>query len=99
MLYINKETDGDQLNITLEGRLDTAAASDLEGELRESLDGATSFSIDLKELEYISSAGLHVLFSARKFLDKPRSIVIRSVSKEVREVFEVTGFSDMLTIE
>ncbi len=100
MLSINKETNGNNLTITLAGRLDTTTAPELEGVIKESLDGVTAFSMDCRELEYISSAGLRVLLSAQKIMNKKQgSMVIRNVSEEVMEIFEVTGFSDILTIE
>ena len=99
MLNINKETDGNNLTIALSGRLDTTTAPELEGELKASLDGVTALIMDCKELEYISSAGLRVLLSAQKTMNKQGSMVVRNASDAVKEIFEVTGFSDILTIE
>ena len=99
MLNINKETDGNNLTIALSGRLDTTTAPELEGELKASLDGVTALIMDCKELEYISSAGLRVLLSTQKTMNKQGSMVVKNASDAVKEIFEVTGFSDILTIE
>lgn len=99
MLNINKGTDGNNLTIALSGRLDTTTAPELEKELKGSLDGVTALIMDLKEMEYISSAGLRVLLSAQKTMNKQGRMVIKNASDEVKEIFDVTGFSDILTIE
>lgn len=99
MLNINKETDGSELKIILEGRLDTMTAPQLEEELKGSVDGVTSLIFDIKDLQYISSAGLRVLLSAQKIMNKQGSMVIRGANDDIKEIFEVTGFSDILTIE
>ena len=99
MLNINKESNGTDLTVVLEGRLDTTTAPDLEKELKSSLDGVTALAMDFGKLEYISSAGLRVLLSAQKTMNKQGGMVVRNVSEEVKEIFEVTGFSDILTIE
>ena len=98
-MTINKQQDGSKLNIALEGRLDTTTAPQLESELRASLDGVTELAFDLKELLYISSAGLRVLLSAQKTMNKQGNMVVRNASEELMEIFEVTGFTDILTIE
>ena len=99
MLNINKETNGNELKISLEGRLDTMSAPQLEGELKGNVDGITSLIFDINNLEYISSAGLRVLLSAQKVMNKQGSMVIKNVNEEIQEIFEVTGFVDILTIE
>lgn len=99
MLNTNKETDGTSLIVTLEGRLDTTTAPELEGLLKESLEDKTELRLDIKDLEYISSAGLRVLLSAQKVMSKQGSMVVQNASAAVKEIFEVTGFSDILTIE
>lgn len=99
MLNITKNANGSQLTIALEGRLDTTTAPQLEEELKASIEGVTDLSFDLKTLEYISSAGLRVLLSAQKIMNKQGNMVVKNVSEEVNEIFEVTGFSDILTIE
>ena len=99
MLNIEKKTDGSSLNIALEGRLDTMTSPQLEETLKDSLDGVTSLIMDFEKLEYISSAGLRVLLSAQKIMNKQGHMVIRNVNDDIMEIFEVTGFSDILTIE
>ena len=98
-MEIIKEGSGAALTIRLRGRLDTATAPQLEGELKTSLAGVQKLVLDLEELEYISSAGLRVLLSTQKTMKKQGSMVVRHVSPIVMEVFEMTGFSDFLTIE
>ena len=83
----------------LEGRLDTVTAPELEKELKESLDGITDLTLDFENLEYISSAGLRVLLSAHKIMSARGSMKIVNVNEIIQEVFEVTGFTDILTIE
>ena len=98
-MTINKQQDGSKLLIALEGRLDTTTAPQLESELRTSLDGVTELAFDLKNLLYISSAGLRVLLSAQKTMNKQGSMLVRNAGEELMEIFEVTGFVDILTIE
>ncbi len=99
MLNIEKKANGKELSFVLEGRLDTTTAPQLESEVKESLEGVESLIMDMTSLEYISSAGLRVLLSAQKVMNKQGSMVVRNASDEVKEIFEVTGFSDILTIE
>ena len=99
MLNISKKTEGNDLTVVLEGRLDTTTAPMLESELRSSLDGVENLILDMTSLQYISSAGLRVLLSAQKIMNRQGSMVVKNVSDDVREIFEVTGFSDILTIE
>ena len=98
-MVINKKQDGSALVIALEGRLDTTTAPELEQELKSSLDGITDLTLDMTNLDYISSAGLRVLLSAHKIMLKQGKMKVTNASEIVREVFEVTGFSDILTIE
>ena len=98
-MEIMKESHDTDLTLKLRGRLDTSTAPELEGELKTCLEGVQSLTLDLKELEYISSAGLRVLLSAQKVMKKQGTMVIRHVNPTIMEVFEVTGFSDFLTIE
>ncbi len=97
-MTINKTADGNDLVIALSGRLDTTTAPQLDEEVK-ALDGVTKLEFDFKELEYISSAGLRVLLSAQKIMNKQGSMVIKNVSDEIKEIFDVTGFIDILTIE
>jgi len=99
MLNINKIANGDALTVALEGRLDTTTAPQLEGELKSALNGVKSLVLDLEKLDYISSAGLRVLLSAQKVMNKQGEMKLIHVSDVVNEIFEVTGFSDILTIE
>ena len=94
IIKTKKETS---LSIALQGRLDTTTAPQLEAELL--LAGITELVLDFSELEYISSAGLRVLLSAQKVMSKQGAMILRGVNEEIMEVFEITGFSDILTIE
>ena len=98
-MKINKKQDGSKLVIALEGRLDTTTAPDLEKELKTSLDGVTDLTLDLTNLDYISSAGLRVLLSTHKTMMKQGQMKVTNASDIVKEVFDVTGFSDILTID
>ena len=98
-MTIEKNLDGTTLTVALSGRLDTTTAPQLEGELRSSVDGVTDLIFDLKDLAYVSSAGLRVLLSAQKVMNKQGSMSIRNASEEIMEIFEVTGFVDILNIE
>ena len=99
MLQIKKEMENNDLLVSLQGRLDTGTAPDLENALKYEMDNVKSLTIDMKELEYISSAGLRVLLSLQKTMNKQGSMVIKNVSEEIMEIFEITGFTDILTIE
>lgn len=96
-MNIVKELEGTTLTVKLEGRLDTLTAPELEEDMQESLEGVTNLVVDLEALEYVSSAGLRVLLRLMKQMKQ--QMVIRNVSELVNEVFEVTGFSDIFTIE
>ena len=99
MLKIIKEQNDKNLVVALDGRLDTTTSPNLEEELKVTLPSVEDLVFDLTKLEYISSAGLRVLLSAQKTMNKQGSMVVKNVSEEVKEIFEVTGFSDILTIE
>ena len=99
MLNIQKNKNGTDFAIALEGRLDTTTAPQLEKELKDDIDGVSELSFDFSKLEYISSAGLRVLLSAQKIMNKQGHMVIRNVNEDIMEIFEVTGFSDILDIE
>ena len=98
-MTIEKTVSGTELTVALEGRLDTTTAPQLEASLKESISGVESLVLDFEKLEYISSAGLRVLLFAQKTMNKQGKMVIRHVNETISEVFEITGFSDMLTIE
>ncbi len=99
MLNINKTIENGHALFALSGRLDTTTAPELDQELKISLDGVTTLTLDVKDLAYISSAGLRVLLSAQKLMNKQGKMKIRNVNETVYEIFEVTGFSDILDIE
>ena len=96
-IFTNKNES--ELVIRVEGRLDTTTAPKLEGELKQSIADITSLIFDFEKLEYISSAGLRVLLLAQKVMNKQGNMVVTNVKDSVMEVFEVTGFQDLLTIE
>lgn len=98
-MTINRTREGDALTVALEGRLDTTTAPQLEAELKQSLDGVTALALDMEKLDYLSSAGLRVLLAAQKQMNKQGSMVIRHVNETIMEVFEITGFIDILTVE
>ena len=98
-MKIIKNQNGTALEIALEGRLDTTTAPELENELKNHLDEANELTLDFAKLDYISSAGLRVLLSAQKTMGKKGGMKVMNVNEIVREVFDVTGFSDILNIE
>ncbi len=98
-MNIIKKQDGTTLTVALEGRLDTVTSPHLEGELRTAVNGVTELIFDLTGLEYISSAGLRVLLSAQKVMNRQGKMTIRNIKPEIMEIFEVTGFVDILNIE
>ncbi|MBO4450684.1 MAG: STAS domain-containing protein [Clostridiales bacterium] len=99
MLNITKNVNGSDLKVILEGRLDTTTAPLLEAELNKVIADVKNLTFDLEKLDYISSAGLRVLLSSQKIMNKQGSMVIINTSSEVKEIFDVTGFSDILTIK
>ena len=98
-MTINKNAQGSQLELTLVGRLDTTTAPQLEAELKHSIGSVTELVLDFSGLEYLSSAGLRVLLAAQKVMNRQGSMVVRHVNETIMEVFEITGFADILTIE
>ena len=99
MLNIKKSIENGEAVFALEGRLDTITAPELERELRGSLEDVKLLTLDFGGLDYISSAGLRVLLSAQKLMTKQGAMKLRRVNDTIMEIFEVTGFSDILTIE
>lgn len=91
--------ESESLTMKLGGRLDTTTAPELEKAFEENMDVSKDLILDMKELEYISSAGLRVLLAAKKKMNQSGKMKLTGVSDEVMEVFEITGFSDILTIE
>ena len=98
-MTITKNLNGTALEIALAGRLDTMTAPELEAELNKDLGGADSLTLDFGKLDYISSAGLRVLLTAHKAMAAKGGMKICNVNEVVQEVFEVTGFADIVTIE
>ena len=98
-MTIDKHHDGDSLCLKVSGRVDTLTAPELDKAVREELGEASSLVMDFADLDYISSAGLRVLLSAQKVMNKQGTMTIRNVKPAVMDVFEVTGFSNILTIE
>lgn len=98
-MTITGKQNGSALEIALEGRLDTTTSPELEKELKTALNGVTELTLDFEKLDYISSAGLRVLLGAQKQMNKQGSMKIVHVGEIIMEVFEVTGFTDILTIE
>ena len=98
-MTIAKTQNGSALTLALEGRLDTVTSPELEKELKASMDGAESLVLDFSKLDYISSAGLRVLLSAHKAMSGKGGMKVINVNEVVQEVFDVTGFADILTIE
>lgn len=98
-MEIIKNADGTSLKLSLDGRLDTMTAPQLESEIKASCDGVTSLVLDFEKLSYVSSAGLRVILGAQKIMNKQGEMKIINVNQDIMEVFEITGFSDILTIE
>ena len=98
-MTIKKTAVENKLTVALEGRLDTTTAPELEKELKNSLDGVEELTFDFEKLDYISSAGLRVLLSAQKTMNRQGVMKVVHANEMIREIFEVTGFSDILTVE
>lgn len=98
-MNIIKNAENDTLTVAIEGRLDTNTAPQLESELKSSIEGVKKLVLDFTKLEYVSSAGLRVILATQKLMNKQGSMVITNVKPTVMEVFEITGFVDILTIE
>lgn len=98
-MKIEKITNGKELTIKVEGRLDTVTAPELEKEVKESVQGVEVLVFDLAGLDYISSAGLRVVLSAQKIMNAQGKMIVKNVNEAVMEIFEITGFTDVLTIE
>ena len=98
-MIIDKQLNGSELTLSLTGRLDTTTAPELEAVIKENITGVTNLVMDFAGLEYLSSAGLRVILSAQKTMNKQGEMIIRNVNETINEVFEITGFIDILTIE
>ncbi|MCX4351625.1 MAG: STAS domain-containing protein [Lachnospiraceae bacterium] len=98
-MKITKTQNGNNLYLALEGRLDTNTAPELEASIKGSIDGVEELTIDMEALDYLSSAGLRVLLGTQKIMNKQGSMRVTHVNDTIMEIFEVTGFADILTIE
>ena len=98
-MTINKMTEGTKLTVALSGRMDTSTAPLLDAELKASLPGVKELVLDFAELSYLSSAGLRVLLGAQKTMVRQGGMVLKNVNETIMEVFEITGFVDILTIQ
>ena len=98
-MIIKLEKKGTSLTIAPEGRLDTISAPEFEKKIRETIDGITDLTFNMEKLDYISSAGLRVLLSSQKIMNRQGKMKLINVNKTVMEIFEVTGFVDVLTIK
>ncbi len=98
-MEIKKTTENGVLNAAISGRIDTTTAPTLEIEFKNSFDSIESLVLDFAEVGYISSAGLRVLLSAHKVMSKKDGMKLINVGESIMEIFEVTGFNDILNIE
>lgn len=98
-MTIDMKLNGTELTIALTGRLDTTTAPQLEAQMKSALNGVDALVLDFAGLDYLSSAGLRVLLAAQKQMNKQGSMVVRNVNETISEIFDVTGFCDILTIE
>ena len=98
-MTIDKNKEGNRLVLTVSGRLDTMTAPELENVIKDNMDGVEELILDFKDLEYISSAGLRVVLGARKAMGDKGSFAVRNLCSDVRDIFDITGFSDIITIE
>ena len=98
-MQITKTVENDKLTIALEGRLDTLTAPQLEAEVNGKLDGVKTLIFDFQNLAYVSSAGLRILFMAQKIMNKQGKMIVRNANADIKDIFTVTGFSNILTLE
>ena len=98
-MIINKTQTDNEMLLELSGRLDTTTAPELEAEINSAPDGVSHLTLGFSGLEYLSSAGLRVLLMAQKKMASLGGMVVKNVNETIMEVFQITGFSDILTIE
>lgn len=98
-MKLNTSVNGTEVIIEMKGRLDTTTSPALETEINDKIAGITSLVLDMEQLDYLSSAGLRVILSAQKKMNKQGEMIVKNVNEVIMEVFEATGFSDILTIE
>ena len=99
MFSIEKKAEGTTLTLALSGRFDSTSALEVATDVKEGIEGVEKLVFDCQNLEYVSSAGLRVILASQKIMNKQGSMVVKNVSPEVYDIFEITGFSDILTIE
>jgi len=98
-MQITNERNANSLTVFISGRVDTATAPELERFIEDNTEGVTELILDLKDMDYTSSAGLRVFLKAQKLMNVQGSMRVKNVQSDVMEIFEITGFSDILTIE
>lgn len=98
-MTINTKKNGNEMTIAISGRLDTSTAPKLEAAIKDDIGGIRNLIIDVKDLDYISSAGLRVLLSTQKKMNQQGKMKVVNVNETVMEIFEITGFTDILTID
>ncbi len=98
-MTIEKIKNGTALTVVLQGRLETTTAPELDAVIKSETQGVTDLVFDFTALDYISSAGLRVLLSAQKIMNKQGAMKVVGANEIVREIFDVTGFCDILTVE
>lgn len=99
-MTIDKKTNGNELTVSVGGRLDTSTAPELEASVRNELTGLKKLVLDFSNLEYISSAGLRVILSFQKVMNNQGTVmIVKNVNETIREILDITGFSEILTIE
>lgn len=98
-MTINTKKNGNEMTIAISGRLDTSTAPKLEAAIKDDIGGIRNLIIDVKDLDYISSAGLRVLLSTQKIMNQQGKMKVVNVNETVMEIFEITGFTDILTID
>jgi len=98
-MNIEKNINGNETILKISGRLDTTTAPELEAAIDECINGVQELTLDCEELEYVSSAGLRVILKAQKIMNNQGSMKLTCVNDTIMEVFDITGFADILTIE
>ena len=96
---LNTEKNGAELTVHLSGELNTITAPELSALLDKELSDVQNLKMDFAECDYVSSAGLRVLLAAQKVMNRQGEMIVKNVNETIMEIFEVTGFSDILTIE
>lgn len=97
-MTVEKTANGSEITMVVSGRLDTTTSPQLEEQVRN-LEGVTSLIFDFSNLEYLSSAGLRVILGCQKIMNRQGEMVVKNVNDTIREIFDITGFSDILNIQ